>query len=459
MVLYAQSMHVRPARVIAGVMAWIALGAAAFFLFNSQRQLATRKTALRAYDLHVREAIDATNELRTAQQAYVAMGQGVAFWVAKVATTGDTIRASIRSLRGAAEADTAKHALDAAARSLEQFTEIDKRALDYINAAQTLMAADVIFTEGSLAAADAARSMEQARLADLQQADAVEANVHRRQAQVAAAGVGCAAAIILLLIPVNARRASTSDDSASSATETAAVHENETLEYARALPAVPRSVDAVQPMHTSDPADEMRRVPRNSEPDDSLRLTLAIHESDDLRITLDNAATDGGSLGPLPQQVPAGFFKAAAELATDFGRVRDMTDLHTLVARTAELIDASGMVLWMGAPNGGELRPLLTHGYTPHMVARLAPVSRSASNAAAAAFRSGRLQIVQSEPGSSGAIVAPILAADGCIGALAAELSGGEASERVQAITAIVSAHLAAVLTSGEEQASRRAAG
>jgi len=59
------------------------------------------------------------------------------------------------------------------------------------------------------------------------------------------------------------------------------------------------------------------------------------------------------------------------------------------------------------------------------------------------------MQIVLSRPGSaSGAIVAPILAADGCIGVLSAEiLGGGEASENVQALATIFAAHLATILS------------
>ena len=45
------------------------------------------------------------------------------------------------------------------------------------------------------------------------------------------------------------------------------------------------------------------------------------------------------------------------------------------------------------------------------------------------------------------AIVAPILGADGCLGALSAEIKdGGEASEAVQAVATIVAAHLAGLL-------------
>src|SRR4029450_11846483 len=90
-------MRQRSARVISGAMAWIVLVAAAVFLFRSEKDIDTMRSALRAFDLQARETTDALAELRAAQQAYVVGGQGVAFWVAKVATTGDADRASVET--------------------------------------------------------------------------------------------------------------------------------------------------------------------------------------------------------------------------------------------------------------------------------------------------------------------------------------------------------------------------
>jgi hypothetical protein len=95
---------------------------------------------------------------------------------------------------------------------------------------------------------------------------------------------------------------------------------------------------------------------------------------------------------------------------------------------------------------------MLAHGYSEQTLARIAPVARTDDNAAAAAYRSGVLQIVLSKPGSSGAIVAPILVPGGCIGALSAEFRGGEASESVQAFAAIVAAQLAMVLSTAPSE-------
>jgi GAF domain-containing protein len=149
-----------------------------------------------------------------------------------------------------------------------------------------------------------------------------------------------------------------------------------------------------------------------------------------------------------PAPVPA--LKATAQLCTALGRVSDSQELRTLIGRAADTLQASGLVLWMGTPAGDELRPAVAHGYTPQVVARIPPVPRSANNAAAAAYRTATLQIVLSRPGSAkGAVVAPVVSAEGCIGVLSAEVRDGcEASETVQALAEIIAAQLAGVLAS-----------
>ena len=61
-------------------------------------------------------------------------------------------------------------------------------------------------------------------------------------------------------------------------------------------------------------------------------------------------------------------------------------------------MDASGLVVWVGNADGADLRPVVAHGYSPAMVARIGPVPRSANNAAAAAYAIGTLQVVPSRP-------------------------------------------------------------
>jgi hypothetical protein len=124
--------------------------------------------------------------------------------------------------------------------------------------------------------------------------------------------------------------------------------------------------------------------------------------------------------------------------------------LTSLLARVADVMDASGLVVWIGSVAGADLRPVLAHGYSERALARMTAVPRTGDNAAAAAYRTGAMQIVLARPGtSSGALVAPLLTPEGCIGALTAEIKGGsETSDTVQALAAIFAAQLASLLAS-----------
>ena len=259
------------------------------------------------------------------------------------------------------------------------------------------MAGDVIFTEGSDAAATAVRQIETARQAQHQAADGDAAAVRKQEIITAGAAAAVVFLLLLVLIPVPRRAVA---EEAAVAEETARTR----LSIAPTGPPVAAIAPAPVPV------------------------------------------------APTTNRAQGTILKAATAVATEFGRVRDLDELSRVLARAAEVMDATGVMVWIGGAGGADLRPALAHGYSAEMVARIPPVPRSADNAAAAAYRSGTLQIVLSRPGGApGAVVAPILAADGCIGALSAEIrSGGENSESVQALATIFAAHLAGVLSTGQ---------
>jgi hypothetical protein len=140
--------------------------------------------------------------------------------------------------------------------------------------------------------------------------------------------------------------------------------------------------------------------------------------------------------------------------------MHDLADLKILLGRAARLLDASGLVVWLGNAAGADLQPVLAHGYSDPVLALMRPVSRAADNAAAAAYRSSVLQVVAARPGVSlGAVVAPLLSADGCIGALTAEIrDGSEQSEQIQSLASILAAQLAGVMGSSTAASDAKAA-
>jgi CHASE3 domain sensor protein len=370
-------MRSRAARLTFAAAALILVGLAGAFLIRTETEIASSRTTVRAFDVHAREMADTLADLRFAQQAYVATGQAVGFWMPKVATTTESVKTGITSLRQSAASGPARSALMEAEATIAEFETVDRRARDYIKSGDHLMAADVIFTEGGDTATRAARQVETARIADHQALDANEADRRKEQALALGAAASLVAIIILLLVP----------------------------------------------------------VPRSAEQAISLEPERLVAPT---------------PVAPQPQAPPmriSPILTTAADLCTEFGRVRDLGDLKHTLGRAAAALDASGLVVWIGSTSGADLQPMVSHGYTSQIVARMPSVPRSADNAAAAAYRTGSLQIVLSRPGGApGALVAPLLAADGCIGALSAEIrGGGEGSEGVQALATIFAAHLASV--------------
>ncbi|HEY1911520.1 MAG TPA: hypothetical protein VGG73_11405 [Vicinamibacterales bacterium] len=402
-------------RLTLGAAAWIVLIVAGFLIFRSEQQITSQRSALRAFDQHARDATAALSDLRTSQQAYVAAGQGVNFWMPKVATTQAVVMSAIDALNQSANA-TARTALDQAAATISDFGKVDQRARDYLKGNQPLMAADVIFTEGGESAASATRQVETARLEQHQAQDAAEAASRWEEAIILATAGAFAGITLLFMIPVPQPVASVVERLTS---------------LTMTPPLIARPIAVASPTAS---ATALASSPSHSTASAAVPAPVPV---------------------PAPVSTPAAApsaagtaLRAAADLATDFGRLRDVSDLTRLLGRAADMMDASGLMVWMGNATGADLRPVLAHGYSDAMLARIPPVAQSADNAAAAAYRSATTQVVGSRPGgTNGAVVAPIISADGCIGALSAEIrGGGEGSDSVRALAVIFASHLAGVL-------------
>jgi len=153
---------------------------------------------------------------------------------------------------------------------------------------------------------------------------------------------------------------------------------------------------------------------------------------------------DGDRGAALPRRVD---LVAAAQLCTDLARVKDTSELQGLLARIATLMDASGVVVWMGGAGGDVLWPAFSHGYTPHTLSKMQALPRDGSTPVSVAFRTGLMEIVPAAGRTSGAIVAPILASSGCVGVMAVEVRhGAETSDAEQALAGIVAAQLATLV-------------
>jgi transcriptional regulator with XRE-family HTH domain len=136
--------------------------------------------------------------------------------------------------------------------------------------------------------------------------------------------------------------------------------------------------------------------------------------------------------------------RAAARVCADLARVTDVADLKALLARAADVVGATGAMVWLWDAGTGRLRPALAHGYADEVLKRVAPLGRDADNATAAVFRSAETAVVRSGSAPNGAVVAPLVGPVGPVGVLALEV--GERASSDELVPAIFAAQLAVLV-------------
>src|SRR4029453_18368077 len=150
---------------------------------------------------------------------------------------------------------------------------------------------------------------------------------------------------------------------------------------------------------------------------------------------------------PPPSPPPIDLTKAA-RICADLARVLDAGDLPPLLTRAADVLTGPGLIVWVADKHGQLLYPLLTHGYPAATLMKLGSLSTDADNATAAAWRTRELRAVPATSEAPGALVAPIVTSDGCVGVLAAEgKEGRELRSEVRDLATIFAAQLATLVT------------
>lgn len=374
----------------------IATAASAYLFWMGELRTRSDRQSARAFDAQVVAAARRVLDLRGAQQGYVAAGQGDQFWAAKVTSALTPLQESLGAIRAEASSLQGQSEIDSALASLQDFEQMDRRARDYARTGQKLLASDLIFADGFETTAGALTALDRARESELQaRGDAAE-GIRRRQLY----ALGAAAAAALLAVVLLA----------------------------------PRPAEPVAPVVMQEPV----RVPDHT---DGLDLGAALDEG-----WSPPRKADGW---PAAAQASATALDLAgvASLCTELALVVDTRSLPAMLERAATVLDASGIVLWISDPDGHELSPIITHGYSPQIVSRLGTILRGAENATAAAFRTSLVQIVKTDAVSQGAIVAPLVTPAGCVGVMAAEVRhAGEKDTAKLAAATIVAAQLATLV-------------
>lgn len=398
----------RTLRILLLLTAFGAIVAGSLVVFSAERNLTLSQTADAAFDAQSRAVLDEIARLRGAQQAYVAEGQGYAYWMTRSAEYLASVDRGIAELANDSSSDATRSTIQAAAASLEQFRGLDKKARQYVQNRQSLMASDVIFSE-SLGALTAASEHVVAAAEHQRALRAAESrSLRARQLYAAAGAAGVLLMVVLLLVPVP-------ESDVDVLTAMRALTESAPLRpQTIPMPAKPRTDLALRDVELS-----ARLLPRvNDDPKPSAEPVQGVNLS------------------------------AASRVCVELARVTTAGDVTTVLARAAEVLDARGVIVWVADRPGVALYPMFTHGYASAVLQRLGTIPTDANNATAAAWRAGELVALAAERDAHGALVTPIITAVGCVGVLAAELRNGrEMREDVRAMATIFSAQLATLIT------------
>jgi len=380
-----------------------AIGYAAFLTWSSEQRIRATSTPSSQFDATTRAVSAGIAELRAAQQAYVAVGQGEDFWFARVSAIVKELHEGLATLKSVATAPEAVTAVDDASGALQDFEQMDTRARDYTRGRQLTLASDLVFTDGFDLTKKAGVGVERAVTAEVVARDAFVGGLRRKEAIALAGAAGAATLGLLLLVPVRRRQ----DEAA---------------------PLV--SLDT-HPLVSAEALDDLR----------------------DFGVVVKPAAPEV----PPRANVDLG---GMAALCVDLARIQDTRALPSLLERAADILQASGIVLWIADPDGRELSPIVVHGYSPQLSARFGTILRDAENVTASAYRTGLLQIMKGDAISNGAVAAPLITSGGCVGVMAAELkNGGEQQHALLAAAAIVAAQLATLVGPPAIRAKTEAAG
>ena len=375
---------------------FVATAAAAFFVADIVREHERLLAASSAVDASIAQLGTMASDIGAAQATYIAPGITTEPSIARVASLARQITDASTALRPSLRSEDATRHLQDLSNTLDNLLQVDRQAREEIVDGDLRGSALLIFDDARAAQVSMAGTLR--ALADSEHATTAAARMAllRRLASIVISVVGVWLIGLLLLVPVPRTRVAPVD----------------------------QRLDAAAPEPALDlPLDQ----PRSAVPEPQ-----------------DDGAAPSATVPEPPATAPAIDLAAAADVCTAIARASSTDQLPALLSRAAAVLDASGIILWLGA--GNDLHAVSAHGYDPKLLARLGPIPRQADNATAAAWRSGEFGVVAHEPGSNGAIVAPLLGGD-CIGVLTAELRHDrETDPATQAVVTMFAAQVTGLL-------------
>ena len=176
----------------------IAIGLSAAYLFtNIDRDIRSQGTTADALREQAAALSASIADVRAGQVAYVARGQGEAFWMSRVEGLMPILQKRATEFGASLIAPGAQSAFETASSALENFRTLDTKVREFVRSDSPLLAADMIFSDGLESMTTASTQISTALNEELRYRDDATSALRNRQLAVAGGGAG---AILLLMI-------------------------------------------------------------------------------------------------------------------------------------------------------------------------------------------------------------------------------------------------------------------
>src|SRR5262245_59278005 len=192
-------MAIRLIRVLLIVLAIAIIAAASYLLKQNDTNAAARRAGADALRDQARTLAATIAEMRTSQVAYVARGQGEDFWMGRVTKLMPVVQQQMTEFAANLSAPAAQQAFEPASAAMDNFQKLDARGQDFVKSGNSVMAGDLIFSDGMEATTTARNQIDAALNEELQVRQAEVGRDRRDQLSILGGSAGGVMLLMLIL--------------------------------------------------------------------------------------------------------------------------------------------------------------------------------------------------------------------------------------------------------------------
>src|SRR5262245_31578573 len=166
------------------VVAAVLVAAAAiggFFVLDAHRRGAEIGNTARELNGRIEQLIATAGDVAAAQRAYVAQGQPPQPWFERNAMLLQQFGRLQSGIRSLVKSRDALATIDAVNEQFKTIVSIDGKSREYIEQGESLLAADLIFSEGNDSIAGAVKTLRTVEASEQEAAAALQSDLERRQ--------------------------------------------------------------------------------------------------------------------------------------------------------------------------------------------------------------------------------------------------------------------------------------